>query len=296
MDYGKWTLTQLQDELRRRGIKISGRKCELVERLAGLDVIQASVPVPPVAIPPPLPAVDWPDATSFRSLDLGTRDHLPGIGKDDIEQYIVHRQANDRGANGDLSAFKEGEKLIKDKVEGLSHSFRSTDSRHFFTGSVEASMKKRLSYNIRFSMDSQGSIMCSSCDCPAGAGPHSTCKHVVAGLLAVWTLKNEGKVHVQQSCTDALQSFHRPKKRSHTSPVKAPSLGKSLAGKEDNDDDPRPLSGRKQQGYQDSVNMLTVNYCNATGRDSSWRFKFGRADIQAAAMDHLYEKVPFTQL
>ncbi len=64
----------------------------------------------------------------------------------------------------------------------------------------------------------------------------------------------------------------------------------------DEEDDPRPVEGRNQPGYQDQVNMLTINYCCATGRDSSWRFKIPKADVQAAAKDHFYDTVPMTEL
>jgi len=75
--------------------------------------------------------------------------------------------------------------------------------------------------------------------------------------------------------------------------VKACKLGKGLT---EEDDNPRPEQFRNRPSYTDEVNMLTVNYCSNTGRDSNWRFKFGKADIQAAASDHHYDILPITEL
>ncbi len=105
-------------------------------------------------------------------------------------------------------------------------------------------------------------------------------------------LREKGELLVQQSCTETLQSFHRPQKRRHTSPVRASSLGKGLK----DDDDPRPAKFKNRPSYQDEVNMLTLNYCSNLDRDSSWRFKFGKADLQQAAQDHFYDTLPLTEL
>ncbi len=95
---------------------------------------------------------------------------------------VVFRQAADKNENSDTSAMKEGQRLFLDKVEALSHCFQGED---FFSGSVEASMKKNVSYSIKFALSKSGDVLQSSCDCPAGEGPHSTCKHVVAGVFCL---------------------------------------------------------------------------------------------------------------
>ena len=67
-----------------------------------------------------------------------------------------------------------------------------------------------------------------------------------------------------QACTDVLQNFHRPTAKHASSPVKAASFGKGV--KDEND--PRPAKFKTRSflaGYQDMVNMRTVNYCWRTG-------------------------------
>ncbi len=89
MNYGKWTVPLLQDELRRRGVRCSGRKADLVERLQGLDAIRTRERPP--ALPPPAPPIAWPDAAAFRSVTGALKDKLPDITKESLEQYVLYR-------------------------------------------------------------------------------------------------------------------------------------------------------------------------------------------------------------
>ncbi len=125
--------------------------------------------------------------------------------------------------------------MHSDKVPGLSVSF--SGGYAFFSGSVDATMKSKVMYSIRMVTSCpDGTIVFSSCECPAGAGPHSTCKHVVAALLVVSYLKVNGTLLVRQSCTETIQSFHRPARlKQKMSPMKASSLGKGV----NDSDDPR---------------------------------------------------------
>jgi len=86
-------------------------------------------------------------------------------------------------ANQDNNAMKKGALLVRDKVRALS--FCNEDKTSYFSGSVEASMKKNVLYSIKFSIEKPAEVSSSYCDCPAGAGPHSTCKHIVAGKTYV---------------------------------------------------------------------------------------------------------------
>jgi len=96
MDYGKWSLAKLQAELRLRGVRISGRKSALVERLQGLDAIQdarGSVQSNSVfASPASASLVSWPSATAYKSLITSVdKTIFPHFSEDDIEHYIMYR-------------------------------------------------------------------------------------------------------------------------------------------------------------------------------------------------------------
>ncbi len=86
-------------------------------------------------------------------------------------------------ANQDTNAMKKGGLLLKDKVRALSFCYKEEAETYFFSGSVEASMKKNVLYSIKFSIVKPAEVSSSFCECPAGVGPHSTCKHVVAGKV-----------------------------------------------------------------------------------------------------------------
>lgn len=69
-----------------------------------------------------------------------------------------------------------------------------------------------MTYNYKIKLEkSTGEPLNSHCECPAGKGPHGTCKHVAAVLLMLVEFVNSGKIAVEKSCTDNLQTFHKPK-------------------------------------------------------------------------------------
>ena len=56
-------------------------------------------------------------------------------------------------------------------------------------------------------------------------------------------------VNIHQTCTDRLQSFHRPLKRHGGSPVRA----EELTGQQGKDDDPRPMEFRQHPGMETMI-------------------------------------------
>lgn len=56
-----------------------------------------------------------------------------------------------------------------------------------------------------------GSPVNACCECPAGKGPSATCKHIAAVMLMLQHLLDTGEIKVEKSCTEDLQTFHRPK-------------------------------------------------------------------------------------
>ncbi len=62
---------------------------------------------------------------------------------------------------------------------------------------------------------STGDTLNSDCECPAGKGPHGTCKHLAAVLLMLQHFTETGSVVIDKSCTENLQLFHKPKATYH---------------------------------------------------------------------------------
>ena len=66
-----------------------------------------------------------------------------------------------------------------------------------------------------------GEVQNAACECPVGQGPTATCKHIVAILLQLASFVQGEDLAVAASCTETLQTFHRPRKMRKTTPEKA---------------------------------------------------------------------------
>jgi len=190
----------------------------------------------------------------------------------------------------DVAAIKKGRQLMESGVEALSYFGDSIDI-FYFMGLVSAAMKKSVSYNIKLVVNKKGEILNSHCDCPAGFGPHGTCKHITATLLVLSCFVTKGELKILKSCTETLQTFQKPKKLHHGSPVKADEIGKKLPKL----DDPRPKRFRNLPNFQDEVRNRTVNFVYQSGLDISMRYTFSKANLSLAALDHDYLQKPFTE-
>ena len=84
-----------------------------------------------------------------------------------------------------------------------------------FIAIVRAAMKKKVSYSIKVRVGEEGDITNAHCECPAGKGPHSTCKHVASICWLLVDFKKTGLIQTNKSCTDNLMTFHQPIKE-HT--------------------------------------------------------------------------------
>ena len=173
----------------------------------------------------------------------------------------------------------------------------------YLSGIVGAAMKKTTSYICQLTIKKEsGEVQNTHCDCPAGAGPHGTCKHVIAILIVVEKLRSNGELLIKGSCTEELQSFKKPRVLHAGGPVAAEDIGHGVK----EDDDPRPQEFRGRPSYNDELYNATVNYCAATGKDVSWRYwqppvahddesegYSYLADLREAQIDHHYFKKPF---
>ena len=150
---------------------------------------------------------------------------LPKIRVSQVEGYFTYRQACDKQGTGDAKSLQKGTALMEaGKIDACSI-HRNTEGI-FFTGIVKAAMKKKVSYNYRVKLDIQGEPENSHCECPSGKGPHGTCKHIAAVMLMLQKFVSSGEVLVQKSCTETLQTFHKPKRFSRWVPSKGRGFGR----------------------------------------------------------------------
>ena len=244
---------------------------------------------------------NWP-ATGFKQLQLEHRAVFPKISTDHLEAYFIHRLATDKQESGDAKAIEKGKQLIQsNRVKACSVHMTRQDI--YLTGIVSAAMKTKVTYNYKLRFHGQtGDIINSHCECPAGKGPHGTCKHIAAVVLLMDKFVHEGELNVAKSCTETLQTFHRPQKNYSGSPMKAkniPILKRSKAEDPDDNDDPRPRKYRKMEGYPDYFrNMLHNHEANHQhGLGARFLFKrptYNRLRMITATPKNLFSKMQLT--
>ena len=150
----------------------------------------------------------------------------------------------------------------------------------------------QVKYYFKLKFDSHGDIMATHCECVAVKRPHGTCKHIAAVFMMLQHFKESGELLVGRSCTENLQSFHRPKSAMNSSPTKEFAFVRPFRTESG---DPRPLQRRNEPGFADRARNHVLNYCAHTQKDITMRFLYRKADIQASAADHNYTKLPITE-
>ncbi|XP_076091240.1 uncharacterized protein LOC143063144 [Mytilus galloprovincialis] len=157
-------------------------------------------------------------------------------------------------------------------------------------------MKKQVTYNYKLKMEKgSGSPVNSQCECPAGKGPHATCKHIAAVLLMLEEFSQSGQLAVEKSCTEGLQTFNQPRAYYTGKPLKLEDIPLKRKLGDDLLSDPRPEKYRRMKDYTDYVRNTMVNYCAISSKDIAMRYLFPRANLLAAQHDHHYLKLPFAE-
>jgi len=238
--------------------------------------------------------VDWPQS-GFRQLTASSMSDIPPITHDLIRNYFILRTACDHQQSGDIQALHKGRLLVESKrVEACSMQMSADNSYMFFTGIVKAAMKKKVAYNVKLKLDcGTGDIVNSDCECPAGKGPHGTCKHISAILQLLDIFKQTGSLLCRKSCTDTLQTFHQPSQLYDGSPVKTTTISMGKRSRTATDDEDPRVKFRKWEGYNYYVDNMVTAYCYKTGKDLAHRYLREKADIPAAMNDHDYLSEPF---
>ncbi|XP_046542946.1 uncharacterized protein LOC124253250 [Haliotis rubra] len=202
--------------------------------------------------------------------------------------------AEDNQAVSDLKSMEKGARMFSaNRVLACSVYFEGSST--YFSGIVGASMKNKVSYNYKIKVDKTGAPVISHCECPAGKGRHATCKHIAAVLIMAEHFVATGSLHVEKSCTENLQTFHKPKSTYKGSPVKAESLPSKRKWSDKMLEDLRPPKYRRMAGFDDHVRNMMVNFCSATSEDLALRYLHPKADLQTAVKDHDYLDKPFSE-
>lgn len=164
-----------------------------------------------------------------------------------------------------------------------------TEDLYYIKSACRAAMKTQMVYEIDITFRKTGCVEEAQCECGAGQGPHGHCKHVRAVLYACCVFNKTGKIIVELTCTEKLQTFHKVKKFVG-SPLKAKDLNMPGSDEISNfkDFDPRPPKFRKMESYPSYFYNTCMNF---KGISKILMFQlFPPADSCAVAHDHDYLK------
>lgn len=155
---------------------------------------------------------------------------------------------------------------------------------------VLSEFTKSLVYTIDIKVSASRFILCTQCECADGKGPNAHCKHILIVIEGLKDFLITRTYKIRSTCTDKLQTFHRPKKYTG-SPVKAKDLKlphtEVLQNKLKNFD-PRPVKYRKMINYYTNFRNENINFASTVGESHPELQLFESANIYGVHLDHDY--------
>ena len=99
----------------------------------------------------------------------------------------------------------------------------SLNDQVYITAQCQPEMRRATDYRIRFAVKTRPSVgrehasvekfLHSECTCPAGKGPHASCKHISAVLYALEEFSRLGYARESTTCTERLQQWNQPRSK-----------------------------------------------------------------------------------
>ena len=151
-------------------------------------------------------------------------------------------------------------------------------------------MSKSLKYQPYAKLSSHGEVEGTQCECTAGHTGDAHCKHVIVLLLAIADLKEKGVFITELSCTEKLQTFHKPKGTFKGTPLKVSAMKK---GKQATSSNRSAADDDKDQYYVTWFHNHMIN----GGSNSTMPIKCINppANPFAVEADHNYSSLSVTQ-
>ena len=159
----------------------------------------------------------------------------------DADDYFIHRKVTDmQGRVGDAKDLKSISKHAKPLFKcGLVQKLQvcARGGAAVVGAKCLPEMKQDTVYHLQLVLEKKdGTILSASCQCPAGAGPRGSCKHLAALCYALQYFVVVGFVKDFQSCTDMLQTWNQTRK-SRVPPARADDIFDGRASRKRKADD-----------------------------------------------------------
>ena len=152
---------------------------------------------------------------------------LPALefSSSNIISYFVARSVCDNLPAGDVKSISKSAEYLFRCGHVQSVQYASTDNCYFFKAKCLPEMRKDRVYLLKMALLKESfDISYAECGCPAGMGPHGSCKHISALAYALADLCKLQSLPEFQSCTSHLQQWNRPRGR-HLDPIPVEMLG-----------------------------------------------------------------------
>jgi len=156
-------------------------------------------------------------------------------------------------------------------------------------------MSKSTRYLVYAKLSSYGEVEGTQCDCTAGYTGDAHCKHVIVLLLAIADVKKSGTFISELSCTQQLQTFHKPRGKFKGTPLKVSVMKKKSTTKKKSEEE--TSSSQNDQKDKDS-NYVTWfrNHVVNVGFNLTMPMKCINppANPYAVISDHTYSSMSVT--
>ena len=144
-------------------------------------------------------------------------DAMPVFTIENVVDYMINRKESYCMRAEDWKSFKAGGfKLFKEgHVQNIL--INRDDTKLEVECKCLPEMKKDRVYNLTLRISTEtSSVIFAECSCPAGRGPHGSCKHIAATLFVLenfYSFYEEARSDDEISCTSKLQKWNQPRKR-----------------------------------------------------------------------------------
>lgn len=163
------------------------------------------------------PSVWFPDSSENWTNLTVKEESLPNFSLSNVTNYFVNRQLMDGlPANDFKSINKKSYELFKaghiQYVKVLQKD--SSKDKVYIKCACLPEMRKNMEYTVNLIVNRKdGEIEFARCGCPAGKGPHGSCKHIAALCYCLVEYVNVGTVRNHETCTSKLQTWNQPRSK-----------------------------------------------------------------------------------
>lgn len=193
----------------------------------------------------------------------------------------------------------KGNKMYEERYL-LSLRLAQINEFRFLKGRVRAELYKKVVYIVNVRISKENLIVGAECECKSKSGPTAYCKHIIVIFRAIQDFLQTQSIITSETCTQVLQSFHRPSKKYELSPVKARNICLPRGNRESRNGfmteyDPRPVEFQKDKGYRSYFRNICINFASEFNQHFPGVQLFESANMRAIVHDHNYLAVDVEQ-